>query len=193
MIDREAARELLHRHVQSISLRTHCETVATAVEAYAERYGGDPELWYVTALLHDHDYEEHPTAEEHPFVGVQRLRELGYPETVVTAILSHADYSGTPRTDALHHVLYACDELCGFVVAVSRVRPTKSVLDVDVRAVRKKMKEKSFAAAVNRDDIVRGAEELGLPLDEHIGFVVQALQAKADTLGLAGPGTPSSA
>ncbi len=193
MLDRGAAQELMNQHVQSPSLRTHCLTVATAVEAYARGQDADPDLWYITALLHDFDYEEHPNLQEHPFVGVQLLKELGYPEAVTTAILSHADYSGTPRTEPLHHALFACDELCGFIVAVSRVRPSKSVHEVTVGNVRKKMKEKSFAAAVNRDDIVAGAEELGVELDDHIAFVIKALQAQADSLGLAGirqPGTP---
>ncbi|MBA3945020.1 MAG: HDIG domain-containing protein [Herpetosiphonaceae bacterium] len=186
MLDRAAARELLNQHVQSPSLRTHCQTVATAVEAYAQVQGADRDLWYIAALLHDFDYEEHPNLEEHPFAGVRLLKELGYPETVTTAILSHADYSGTPRTEPLHHALFACDELCGFIVAVSRVRPSKSVHEVTVANVRKKMKEKSFAAAVNRDDIVAGAAELGVELDNHIAFVIKALQAQANTLGLAG-------
>lgn len=185
-MDRAAALALLHEHVQSPSLRLHCQTVATAVEAYAHKLGGDADLWYCTALLHDFDYEEHPNLTEHPYVGVGILRDLGYPESVTTAILSHADYSGTPRTEPLHHALYACDELCGFVVAVSRVRPSKSIHEVDAQAVRKKMKDKAFAAAVNRDDIRLGAEELGIPLDEHITFVIEALQQKADELGLAG-------
>lgn len=186
MLDRAAALALLHQEVQSPSLRIHCLAVATAVEAYAHKLGGDPDLWYITGLLHDFDYEKHPTPEEHPFVGVYMLDELDYPAEVTQAILSHADYSGTRRTKPLHHALYACDELAGFIVAVSKVRPSKSVHEVDVAAVRKKMKDKTFAAAVSRDDIVHGAEELEIPLDEHIAFVISALQAKADELGIAG-------
>ncbi len=185
-ISRAAAEELLAEYVQNPSLRTHCRSVATAVEAYAHTLGGDPDLWYITGLLHDFDYERHPSLTEHPFVGVELLRARGYPAELTTAILAHADYSGTPRVTALDRALYACDELAGFIVAVSRVRPSKSVHEVDVAAVRKKMKEKSFAAAVSRDDIVRGAAELGVPLDEHIAFVVAALQRNAQALGIAG-------
>lgn len=185
-MNRTDALALLHTHVQNPGLRLHCQAVATAVAAYATQYEADADLWYITGLLHDFDYEEHPNLVEHPFVGVAQLQALGYPAAMLTAILGHADYSGTPRITPLDHVLYACDELAGFVVAVSRVRPSKSVHEVDVAAVKKKLKEKSFAAAVNRDDIRRGAEELGVPLDDHIAFVIQALQAKADDLGIAG-------
>ncbi|WP_029215678.1 HDIG domain-containing metalloprotein [Kallotenue papyrolyticum] len=185
------ARTILYDWVQSDSLRKHCEAVAASMRHFARKYGEDEALWQAIGLLHDMDYErypnlEHSPSEGHPFVAVAWLREQGWPEVVTRAILSHADYSGVPRQSRLERTLYAVDELSGFVTAVALVRPSKSIHDVDVRAVRKKMKDKAFAAKVNRDDIIRGAEELGLPLDELIGEVIAALQAHAAALGLEG-------
>ena len=184
MVDREAALALLHQHVQSESLRKHCLAVETVMRAYARKFGADEELWGAAGLLHDFDYEEHPTADEHPFVGVGWLRELGYPAELTDAILAHADYSGVPRDRPIRVALFAADELAGFVMAVARVRPNRSLAEVEVKSVRKKLKDKAFAAAISRDDIDKGAVELGVPLDEHIGFVIRALQGNAGALGL---------
>ena len=186
MIDRDAALALLYEHVKSESLRKHCLAVETVMRAYARKYGEDEDLWGAAGLLHDFDYEEYPNAEQHPFVGVGWLKELGYPAELTDAILAHADYSGVPRDRPIRVALFAADELAGFVMAVARVRPNRSLAEVDVRSVRKKMKDKAFAAAVSRDDIARGAAELNVPLDEHIAFVVEALQGNAEALGLAG-------
>src|SRR6476620_4167984 len=205
------AQAILHDWVQSESLRKHCYAVAHSMKHFAQLRGEDADLWEAVGLLHDMDYERHPIAvagvgdpggteqpvlEEpgsatpatagHPFVGVAWLRENGWSEEVCRAILSHADYSGVSRETPLEKTLYAVDELSGFIVAVALVRPTKSIHDVDVRAVKKKMKDKAFARAVNREDIVRGAEELGMPLDDVIAEVIAALKADAERLGLAG-------
>ena len=185
------AQAILHDWVQSESLRKHCYAVADSMKYFAELRGEDADLWEAVGLLHDMDYERHPNLERsptegHPFVGVAWLRENGWSEEVCRAILSHADYANISRETALEKTLYAVDELSSFVVAVALVRPTKSIHDVDVRAVKKKMKDKAFARAVNREDIVRGAEELGMPLDDVIAEVIAALKADADRLGLAG-------
>jgi putative nucleotidyltransferase with HDIG domain len=185
MVDREQALALLHEHVKSESLRKHCLAVETVMRAYARKFEADEELWGVAGLLHDFDYEEYPNAEQHPFMGVGWLKELGYPVELTDAILAHADYSGVPRDRPIRVALFASDELAGFVMAVARVRPNQSLAEVDVRAVRKKLKDKAFAAAISRADIEQGAVELGVPLDEHIAFVVQALQGNATALGLA--------
>lgn len=183
------ARALLHEWVQSDSLRKHCEAVAACMRHFAQRQGADADLWCAVGLLHDMDYERYPNLElsdtGHPFVGVAYLRERGWSEEVCRAILSHADYSGVERITPLEKTLYAVDELSGFVVAVALVRPDKSIHSVKVSSVRKKMKDKAFAAKVNRDDIVRGAEELGMPLEEVIQEVILALQAESQRLGLA--------
>jgi putative nucleotidyltransferase with HDIG domain len=186
----ERALSILHEWVQSESLRRHCYAVADSMKHFAQIKNEDPDLWEAVGLLHDMDYERHPNQEQsptegHPFVGVAWLREQGWSEEVCRAILSHADYAGVTRETALERTLYAVDELSGFVMAVARVRPSKSVREVDVAAVKKKMKDKAFARAVNRDDIVRGAEELGMPLDDVINGVIIALQGDADRLGLA--------
>ncbi|MFN2541568.1 MAG: HDIG domain-containing metalloprotein [Chthoniobacterales bacterium] len=188
-----AARALtiLHEWVQSESLRKHCYAVADAMKHFAQLRGADADVWEAVGLLHDMDYERHPNLEHsatdgHPFVGVAWLRRQGWSEEVCRAILSHADYSGVSAESDLEKILRAVDELSGFVVAVALVRPTKSIHDVDLAAVKKKMKDKAFARAVNREDIVRGAAELGMPLDEVIGNVIAALQSDADRLGLAG-------
>jgi putative nucleotidyltransferase with HDIG domain len=187
------ALNILHDWVQSESLRKHCYAVADSMKHFAQLRGEDVDLWEAVALLHDMDYERHPNLEHsstegHPFVGVAWLREHGWSEEICRAILSHADYSGVSRDTSLEKTLYSVDELSSFVVAVALVRPTKSIHEVDVRAVKKKMKDKAFARAVNREDIVRGAEELGMPLDDVITNVIAALKADAIRLGLAGAG-----
>src|SRR5213078_1942843 len=184
------AQATLHDWVQSESLRKHCYAVADSMKHFAQLRGEDADVWEAVGLLHDMDYERHPNLERsategHPFVGVAWLRESGWSEEVCRAILSHADYSGVPRETPLEKTLYAIDELSSFVVAVALVRPTKSIHDVDIRAVNKKMKDKAFARAVNRDDIIRGAQELGMPLDEVIMEVIAALKSDAERLGLA--------
>ena len=182
---------ILHEWVQSDSLRRHCYAVADSMRHFAQLRGADADLWEAVGLLHDMDYERHPnqeqsTTEGHPFVGVAMLREQGWSGEVCRAILSHADYAGVARESPLERTLYAVDELSGFVMAVARVRPSKSIHEVDVASVKKKMKDKAFARAVNRDDIVRGAAELGMPLDDVIAGVIAALKADAERLGLVG-------
>jgi putative nucleotidyltransferase with HDIG domain len=188
-----AARALpiLHEWVQSESLRKHCYAVADSMKHFAQLRGEDVDVWEAVGLLHDMDYERHPNQEQsptegHPFVGVAWLRENGWSEEVCRAILSHASYANVSRATPLEKTLYAVDELSGFVIAVARVRPSKSIHEVDVTAVKKKMKDKAFARAVNRDDIVRGAEELGIPLDNVITEVITALKTDAERLGLVG-------
>src|SRR6201997_3378675 len=185
------AATILHEWVQSESLRKHCYAVADSMKHFAQLRGADADLWEAVGLLHDMDYERHPNLEQsptegHPFVGVAWLREHGWSEEICRAILSHADYSGVSRETSLEKTLRAVDELSGFVVAVALVRPTKSIHDVDLAAVKKKMKDKAFARAVNRDDIIRGAEELGMPLDDVIAQVITALKTDAERLGLVG-------
>jgi len=203
---------ILHQWVQSESLRKHCYAVSDSMRHFAQLCGDDADLWEAVGLLHDMDYERHPNAPVagavdprsaehsvsgepesappattgHPFVGVAWLRENGWSDELCRAILSHADYSGVSRETPLEKTLYAVDELSGFIVAVALVRPTKSIHDVDVRAVKKKMKDKAFARAVNREDIVHGAEQLGMPLDDVIAQVIAALKGDAERLGLAG-------
>jgi putative nucleotidyltransferase with HDIG domain len=193
----ERALAILHEWVQSESLRRHCYAVADSMKHFAETNGVDADLWEAVGLLHDMDYERHPNQEQsptdgHPFVGVAWLREHGWSEEVCRAILSHADYAGVSRETPLERTLYAVDELSGFVMAVARVRPSKSIHEVDVASVKKKMKDKAFARAVNRDDIVRGAEGLGMPVEEVINGVIAALQADAARLGLAGEQKPAA-
>ena len=182
---------ILHEWVQSESLRRHCYAVADSLQHFARKQSADADLWEAVGLLHDMDYERHPNQEQsvsegHPFVGVAWLREQGWSEEICRAILSHANYAGVARETPLERTLYAVDELSGFITAVARVRPSKSIHEVDVAAVKKKMKDKAFARAVNREDIVRGAEELGMPLDEVIAHVITALRADAARLGLVG-------
>jgi putative nucleotidyltransferase with HDIG domain len=189
----QQALNVLHDWVKSESLRKHCYAVADSLKYFAQQHGEDADLWEAVGLLHDMDYEKHPNLERsatqgHPFVGVAWLREHGWNEEVCRAILSHADYSGVAPETNLEKTLRAVDELSGFVVAVALVRPTKSIHDVDLKAVKKKMKDKAFARAVNREEIVHGAEQLGLPLDEVIANVIAALKADAHRLGLAGIG-----
>ncbi|MBV9617703.1 MAG: HDIG domain-containing protein [Verrucomicrobia bacterium] len=190
----DRALTILHEWVQSESLRKHCYAVADSMKYFAQQRAGlavDVDLWEAIGLLHDMDYEKHPNLERsstegHPFVGVKWLRDNGWNEEVCRAILSHADYSGVAPETNLEKTLRAVDELSGFVVAVALVRPTKSIHDVDLAAVKKKMKDKAFARAVNREDILRGAEQLGVPLDEVINNVIAALKTDADRLGLRG-------
>ena len=192
---KDEALTILHEWVQSESLRRHCYAVADSMKHFAAEANADPDLWEAVGLLHDMDYERHPNQEQsptegHPFVGVAWLRDHGWSEEVCRAILSHADYAGVTRETPLERTLYAVDELSGFVMAVARVRPSKSVHEVDVASVKKKMKDKAFARAVNRDDITRGAAELGRPVEEIIAGVIAALQNDADRLGLAGQAQP---
>ena len=187
----DRALAILHEWVHSESLRKHCYAVADSMKHFATLRGADVDLWEAVGLLHDMDYERHPNHEQsatdgHPSVGVAWLRDHGWSDEVCRAILSHANYTNVTRETPLEQTLYAVDELSGFVIAVARVRPSKSIYDVDVASVRKKMKDKAFARAVNREDIVRGAEQLGMPLDDVITNVIAALKADALRLGLAG-------
>jgi len=192
---REKAWQLLTEWTQSESLRKHALAVEACVAAYGEReadrlgLASDPraefiELYSTTALLHDFDYERHPTAEEHPFVGVRELERLGWPEEMRAAILGHAQYSGVPRASHLAKALFACDELAGFLTACALVKPSKAIADVEAASVKKKMKDKAFARGVHREDIVQGAAELGVDLDAHIGFCIEAIKRRAQELGL---------
>ena len=185
-MDRAATWELLTEYTKNESLLKHALALEAALRAYAPKFGGDPEEWGVVGLIHDFDYERYPDAENHPYRGVEILREKGVPEFVLRAILSHADYTGVTRESRLEKTLFACDEMAGFVTAAALVRPTKSVLDLEASSVRKRMKDKAFARAVSRDDLVRGAEALGVPLEEHIANVIEAMRGRADDLGLRG-------
>ena len=185
-LSRDEAWTLVTEHTRSESLRKHMLAVEAAVRGYARLWGENEDDWGAVALLHDFDYETWPDQANHPFRGVEILKEKGYPEWVTRAILSHADYSGVPRESRLEKALYACDEMSGFVTAAALVRPSKSVLDLEAGSVLKRMKDKAFAKAVNRDDLRRGAEELGLPLEEHVGNVIGFLRVQAEPLGLKG-------
>jgi len=184
--NRDAAWTLLTEWTISESLRKHALAVEAAVRGYARRFGEDPDAWGIVALLHDFDYERFPTPADHPFRGCEELKRRGYPEWVTRAILSHAQYSGVPRESLLEKSLFACDEMAGFVSAAALVRPSKSVLDLEASSVIKRMKDKAFARAVSREDLRRGAEELGLPLDVHATNVIESLREQADALGLRG-------
>src|ERR1700731_366927 len=191
MPTREDAWKLLCEYTSSESLRKHMLAVEACVRAYARKFGADENLWGITALLHDFDYErwpnpEHAADKEHPAEGAKILRELGYSDPLVRAIVSHADYSGVVRESPLEHTLFACDELAGFLTACTYVRPSKSILDLEVDSVKKRMKDKAFARGVSRDDVRKGAEELGIPLEEHIIFCIAALRENVDALGLRG-------
>ncbi|HET7273176.1 MAG TPA: HD domain-containing protein, partial [Rubrobacter sp.] len=181
-MNREQSWELMCEWTESDSLRKHMLAVEAAMRAYARRFGEDEEKWGVTGLLHDMDYEKHPTPDEHPMVGVEELERLGYPDDVLHAIKGHADYLDVPRDTLMSKTLYAVDELSGFIVACALMRP-EGLENMKAKSVRKKMKQKSFAAAVNREDIVSGAEELGIDLNEHIEFVARALEERSDALG----------
>jgi putative nucleotidyltransferase with HDIG domain len=184
MLDRAAAYALVCEYTQSESLRRHMLAVEAAVRAYARKFGEDENLWGVVGLLHDFDYERWPNPPDHPLQGAEILRERGYPEQVIYAIKSHADYlTDCPRISRLDKALYACDELCGFITAVAVIRPEK-IFGLSVSSVQKKLKAKNFAAAVNRDDITRGAADLGVELPEHIQFCIDAMTAEAEALGL---------
>ena len=186
LLTRDAAWALLTEWTRSESLRKHALAVEASVRGYARQFGEDEEAWGLVALLHDFDYERYQTPADHPFRGCEELQRRGYPEWVTRAILSHADYSGVPRESKLEKTLYACDEMSGFVTAASLVRPSKSILDLEAASVVKRMKDKAFARNVSRDDLRRGAEELNLPLDEHIGNVIRFMRERADALGLRG-------
>ena len=186
MLDREQAWNILCEFTQSESLRKHAMAVETCVAAYARQFGEDETKWSLTALLHDFDWEIHPQAPDHPMKGEAILASRGVDEEMRRAILSHANYSGVPRVSQLEKTLYACDELAGFITAISYVKPHRSVFEVDVSSVKKKMKDKAFARSVNRQDIVEGAQELGVPLDDHIDFCIKAMQASAEALGIKG-------
>lgn len=183
---REEAWSTVCEFVQSEGLRRHMLAVEACVAAYARKFGADEETWAVTALLHDFDWEIHPTAPDHPMRGEAILRERGVGEEVRRAILSHANYSGVPRESPLEKTLFACDELAGFLTACSYVKPGRSISEVDVSSVKRKLKDKAFARAVNRDDILNGASEMGVDLDGHIAFCLQAMKDRAADLGLAG-------
>jgi putative nucleotidyltransferase with HDIG domain len=182
----EDALALLREHTRNENLVKHGMAVAAALGAYARIFGEDEVKWRVTGLLHDLDYEEYPTLEDHTLYTSRWLRERDYPEDVIHAILAHNDIHGDVRDDRLAHALFACDELTGLITATALVRPNKSIIGLEAGAVRKKMKDKAFARGVNRDDIIKGAEELQVPLDEHIAVVIAAMAAEAETLGLVG-------
>jgi len=186
MVDRNHAWQILCEHTQSDNLRKHARAVEACVTAYARKFGEDEQKWSVTALLHDFDWEIHPQAPDHPMKGEAILAERGVGEEIRRAVLSHATYTGVPRESLLEKTLFACDELAGFLTAISYVKPKRSIFEVDAKSVRKKMKDKAFARSVNREDIVNGAAELGVDLDEHIAFCIQAMQERAEELGLKG-------
>lgn len=186
MFDRAAAWNLLTEFTQSESLRKHALAVEACMRAYAWKFGADEDLWGVVGLIHDFDYEKYPTAQEHPFKGNEILHERGYSHEIRRAILSHADYTGVPRATQMEKALFACDELAGFITACALVKPGKSLAEVEAKSVRKKMKDKAFARSVSRDDITNGARDLGVDLDEHIAFCIEAMKEIAVELGLAG-------
>lgn len=189
LMDRKRAWNLLTEYTQTESLIKHAIAVEASMRAYARKFSEDEEKWGIVGLLHDFDYDQHPSPDEHPLVGAEILEKKGYPQDLIYAIKSHADYLGLPRNSLMDKTLYAVDELCGFLVAVALVRPGKQISDVPVRSVRKKLKDKAFARSVNREDIHRGAEDLGVELSEHIQFVIEAMSNVADQLGLAGENT----
>jgi len=186
IVAREEAWSLLTEFTQSQSLRKHALAVEACMRAYARKLGGDESLWGLVGLIHDFDYEKYPSAEDHPFKGSEILKERGYSEEIRRAILSHAEYSGVPRETPMEKALFACDELAGFITAATLVKPSKSLSELDARSVRKKMKDKAFARSVNRADIVNGAADLGVDLEEHITFCIEAMKAVAADLGLDG-------
>ena len=188
-MNRDDALALMHEYTESDALRKHMYAVEAAMRAYARHYGEDEDTWGLVGLLHDFDYERYPNPEhksdqEHPSFGVRVLRERGVPEPLLDAILGHASYTGVPRTSLLARTLFAVDELCGFLVACALVRPSKSLRDLEVKSVKKKLKDKAFARGVNREEVRQGAEELGVPLDEHVQFVLEALRPVERDLGL---------
>jgi putative nucleotidyltransferase with HDIG domain len=186
MNNREAAWGLLTEFTQSESLRKHALAVEACMRAYARKLGGEEGLWGVVGLLHDFDYERYPSLDDHPYKGNEILKQRGYSDEIRKAIMSHAEYSGVPRDTPMEKALFACDELAGFITAVALVKPGKSLAEVDARSVRKKMKDKAFARSVNRNDIISGAAELGVELEQHIAFCIQAMKGIAAELGLDG-------
>ena len=198
MPTRNDAWALLCEYTQSESLRKHMSAVEACMRAYAKRFGEDEDKWGIVGLLHDFDYERWPTdahspTEEHPAGGSEILRQRGYPDDLIRAIVSHADYCNVPRETPLEHTLFACDELAGFLTACSLVKPGKSIFEVEPDSVKRKLKDKAFARGVNRDDVRKGAEELGVPIEEHIAFCIAAMRAAADELGLRGSHAASGA
>src|SRR6266550_8101120 len=185
-LSRDAAWQLLTEYTKTDSLLKHAMGVEASVRGYARMFGEDEEAWGVVALLHDFDYERYQTPADHPFRGCEELQRRGYPEWVTRAILSHADYSGVTRDSRLEKTLWACDEMAGFITAAALVRPSKSVLDLEASSVLKRMKDKAFARNVSRDDLRKGAEEMGMPLEEHIANVIRFLRERADDLSLRG-------
>ncbi len=186
LTDRENAWCLLTEFTQSESLRKHALAVEACMRAYARRFSTDVQLWGTVGLLHDFDYDRYPSPEDHPYKGNEILRERGYSDEIRRAIMSHAEYTGVARNTRMEKALFACDELAGFITAVALIKPSKSLAEVDIKSVRKRMKDKAFARKVNRDDIIHGAAELGVDLDEHIGFCIDALKGIAEDLGLHG-------
>jgi putative nucleotidyltransferase with HDIG domain len=192
MINRDSAWNLMCEFTQSESLRKHMLAVEACMRAYARKFGEDQEQWGMAGLLHDFDYEKYPTPQEHPFVGNKILEERGYPEVIRRAILSHAPYSGVARESRMEKTLFACDELAGFITASALVKPGKSLAEVEAKSVRKKMKDKAFARSVSRDDIINSAADMGVDLEEHIAFCIEAMKAIAPELGLAGSNAAGS-
>jgi putative nucleotidyltransferase with HDIG domain len=186
MTDREQAWGLLTEFTQSESLRKHALAVEACMRAYAQKFSEDADLWGAVGLLHDFDYEKWPSLDDHPYKGNEILKERGYSDEIRNAILSHAEYTGVPRVTPMEKALFACDELAGFITAVALVKPGKSLAEVDAKSVRKKMKDKAFARSVNRNDIVQGAGELGVELEEHIAFCIEAMKGISGKLGLEG-------
>jgi putative nucleotidyltransferase with HDIG domain len=184
MTDRDAAWGLLTEFTQSESLRKHALAVEACMRDYAPKFSGDAELWGTVGLLHDFDYDKYPSLDDHPYKGNEILKERGYSEEIRRAIMSHAEYTGLSRDTPMEKALFACDELAGFITACALVKPSKSLAEVEAKSVRKKMKDKAFARSVNRDDIVNGAAALGVELEEHIAFCIQAMQKVAGKLGL---------
>ena len=187
MMNRDVTLEFLSRHVQTDVLMKHLLTVEASMRGYARKFGDDEERWAIAGLLHDFDWEICPTPESHPTYGAEILREAGYPEDIIRAVLTHGEHTGIPRESLMEHSLFAVDELSGFVRAVALVRPTKSLEEVTSRSVRRKMRDKAFAKDVNRDDILKGADELGVDLDEHIAFVVESMKPVSLRIGLSEP------
>jgi putative nucleotidyltransferase with HDIG domain len=192
MIDREGAWCLLTEFTQSESLKKHALSVEACMRAYARKLGGDVDLWGLVGLIHDFDYEKYPTPEEHPYKGNEILQERGYSDEIRRAIMSHAEYSGVTRDTPMEKALFACDELAGFITACTLVKPSKSLAEVEAKSVKKKMKDKAFARSVNRDDITNGAADLGVDLEEHIAFCIDAMKGIAPELGLDGTAAKAS-
>ena len=183
---------LLTEFTQSESLRKHALAVEACMRAYARKFGGNEELWGVVGLIHDFDYEKYPSLSDHPYKGNAILKERGWPEEISRAVMSHAEYTGVTRDSQMEKALFACDELAGFITAATLVKPNKSLAELDARSVRKRMKDRAFARSVNRDDIIQGAAELGVDLEEHITFCIEAMKGIADQLGLDGSAAKSA-